>query len=118
MFKAASCGTPQICVTLSRGPSGNRNPLAPGHERFAKRRNIDKPIFFTSDRDGFLCIWAQRIGPDMHPAGPPFAVYHCHQRRHSLANIGGEVFQMDVGPNMIVFNRGDLTGEIWLLDPQ
>src|SRR5208283_2649480 len=77
----------------------------------------DKLILFTSDRDGFQCIWAQRIGPDMHPAGSPFAVHHSHQRRHSLGNISTELVQMDVGPRMIVFNRAELTGEIWLLDP-
>ncbi len=74
-------------------------------------------IFFTSDRDGFQCIWAQRIGPDMHPAGSPFAVYHSHQRRHSMGNIETQMLQLGVGPGMIVFNRAELTGEIWLRDP-
>ncbi len=94
-------------IPISDGPSDDK-------PRFSRD---DRLIFFTSDRDGFLCIWAQRIGPDMHPAGSPFAVYHGHQRRHSLGNIDGTMFQMDVSPNMIVFNRAELTGEIWLLDP-
>jgi serine/threonine protein kinase len=75
----------------------------------------DNLIFFTSDRDGFLCIWAQRLGPDMHPSGEPFAVYHFHQRRRSLRNLSS--FRLAVGPNMIVFNQAELTGKIWLLDP-
>ncbi len=75
-----------------------------------------KLIFFMSTRDGFRCIWAQRLGPDMHPAGSPFAVYHCHQRSRTL---GASIvdLQMDVGPNMIVFNQAELTGQIWLLEP-
>jgi Tol biopolymer transport system component len=75
-----------------------------------------KLVFFSSDRDGFLCIWAQRLGPDMHPAGKPFAVYHFHQRRHSLRNLK-EKFKLAVGPKMIVFNQAEITGKIWLLDP-
>jgi Tol biopolymer transport system component len=76
----------------------------------------DKLIFFISTRDGFRCTWAQRLGPDMHPAGSPFAVYHCHQRSRTL---GASIvdLQMDVGPNMIVFNQVERTGQIWLLEP-
>ena len=76
----------------------------------------DKLIFFTSNRDGFRCIWAQRLGPDMHPAGSPFAVYHFHQRRRTLGRSTTE-FQMDVGPKTIVFNQAERTGQIWLLEP-
>jgi hypothetical protein len=76
----------------------------------------DKLIFFMSTRDGFRCIWAQRLGPDMHPAGSPFAVYHSHQRRRTLGQSIAD-FQMDVGPNMIVFNQVERTGQIWLLEP-
>jgi dipeptidyl aminopeptidase/acylaminoacyl peptidase len=76
----------------------------------------DKLIFFMSTRDGFRCIWAQRMGPDMHPAGSPFAVYHWHQRRRTLGASVAD-FQMDVGPNMIVFHQAESTGQIWLLEP-
>jgi Tol biopolymer transport system component/tRNA A-37 threonylcarbamoyl transferase component Bud32 len=77
----------------------------------------DKLIFFTSDRDGFWCIWAQRLALDMHPAGAPFAVYHSHQSRRSLGNRERGGTEIDVGPNLIVFNQAELTGKIWLLDP-
>jgi len=33
-------------------------------------------IYFTSTRDGYRCIWAQRLNADKTPAGPPFAVLH------------------------------------------
>jgi len=75
-----------------------------------------KLVFFSSDRDGFLCIWAQRLGSDMHPAGEPFAVYHFHQPRRSPRNLK-EKFKLAVGPRMIVFNQAEITGKIWLLDP-
>ena len=76
----------------------------------------DKLLFFSSDRDGFRCIWAQRLGPGAHPYGEPFPVYHCHERRRSLKNLDTD-FAIDVGPNMIVFNQAELTGNIWLRKP-
>jgi WD40-like Beta Propeller Repeat len=49
------------------------------------RFSYDKPqfspdgntIYFTSTRDGYLCIWAQRLNPTTkHPLGPPIAYEH------------------------------------------
>jgi Tol biopolymer transport system component len=50
----------------------------------------DNMILFASRRDGYLCIWGQRLGSDRHPSGSPFALYHSHQRRRSLGNAGNE----------------------------
>jgi len=36
-------------------------------------------LYFSSDRDGFRCIWAQPISPGSPPsAGAPFPVHHLH----------------------------------------
>ena len=77
----------------------------------------DRLMFFTSSRDGFNCIWAQPLQADMHPIGVPFAVYHEHERRRALSNVTPPQVTIDAGPNMIVFNRAELTGNIWLLEP-
>lgn len=77
----------------------------------------DKLIFFTSDRDGYRCIWAQPLGVDMRPAGAPIAVYHSHQSRRRLENLDITPFEMSVGRDRIVFNQAELTGNIWLLEP-
>ncbi len=76
-----------------------------------------KLIFFSSDRDGFRCIWAQLVGPDMHPVGAAFAVYHSHERRRSFRNLRNSSFEIAVGPDMVVFNQEERTGNIWLLEP-
>jgi Tol biopolymer transport system component/DNA-binding winged helix-turn-helix (wHTH) protein len=76
-----------------------------------------RTIFLVSTRDAYWCIWGQRLGPDMHPSGSPFAVYHWHQRRRSLTNVPITSFQTAVGPHMIAFNQAELTGNIWLLEP-
>jgi len=93
-------------------------PVTDGQGGDKPRFSYDgKLIFFTSDRDGFRCIWAQRLGPDKHPAGDPFAVYHFHQRRRSLGNLSDTEFLVAVGPKMIAFNQAETTGKIWLLEP-
>jgi len=55
----------------------------------------------------------------MHGTGAPFAVYHFHQRQSSLDMrdlVGG--LEIAVGRNMIVFNQAEITGNIWLLEPE
>ena len=38
-----------------------------------------KTLYFVSTRDGYLCIWAQRLDPQTkHPIGPPVAFEHFH----------------------------------------
>jgi Tol biopolymer transport system component len=76
-----------------------------------------KLIVFSSDRDGFRCVWAQPLGPDMHPTGDAFAVYHSHERRRSLRNLDITTFDLAVGPDMVVFNQEERTGNIWVLEP-
>ncbi len=72
-------------------------------------------IFFTSDRDGFRCLWAQRLDPTTkHPAGPPLPVYHFHTARRSLLNTGVLRLEISVARDKIVFNMGEITGNIWL----
>jgi serine/threonine protein kinase len=74
----------------------------------------DHLLLFISKRDGFGCVWAQRLTRDMHADGAPFAVYHAHERRHPILSLDDGV---SVGPHAIVFDRQDLAGNIWLLEP-
>ncbi len=125
-------------VTFNATPNGQAEPsevfVVPFRKALAPRsewipvttgRGGDKPrfswddklIFFSSDRDGFRCIWAQRLGPDKHPVGEPLAVQHFHQRRHSLSNLPIGLFEMAVGPKTIVFNQAEVNSNIWVLNP-
>ena len=76
----------------------------------------DKLIFFTSDRDGFWCIWAQRLKPDMHPEGDVFSVYHFHSVKRSLGNAATARLELAVGSDNIIFNQVEYNGNLWLLD--
>jgi Tol biopolymer transport system component len=74
-----------------------------------------KLIFFGSERDGFGCVWAQRLRPDMHPDGRPFAVHHFHERKRPMG--AHSTVGLAVGPRAIVFSQRELAGNVWLLEP-
>jgi Tol biopolymer transport system component len=73
-------------------------------------------VYFVSERDGFRCLWAQRLDPrSKQPSEPPLAVYHFHNARRSLTNVGGVgLTGLGVARDKIVFNLGELTGSIWM----
>jgi Tol biopolymer transport system component len=72
-------------------------------------------LYATSYRDGHNCIWAQRIDPETkRPVGAPFAVFHSHNARLSLATA--TEFWMTVADSRIVFSMGERTGNIWMAE--
>jgi eukaryotic-like serine/threonine-protein kinase len=71
-------------------------------------------IYFTSERDGFRCIWAQRLeAGSKRPTGAPFNVFHFHTARRSLMNVGLGPLEISVARDALVFNLGEITGNIW-----
>jgi Tol biopolymer transport system component len=78
----------------------------------------DRLIFFVSDRDGYRCIWAQRLTADMHPEGDPFPVFHSHSLKRSIGNLPMGNLELAVGPGILVFNQAESRGDLWLLDPK
>ena len=73
-------------------------------------------LYFLSERDGFRCIWAERLDRQTkHPAGEPFAVYHFHHSQQSLSNLGspGKV-GLSVTRDGLLFSLAETTGNIWL----
>jgi Tol biopolymer transport system component len=78
-------------------------------------------LYFLSDRDGFRCIWAQRLNPaTKRPVGPTFAVQHFHHARQSLSRVGdyspGAV-GLSVIRGRIVTAMEERTGNIWASVP-
>jgi len=72
-------------------------------------------LYFVSERDGFRCIWAQRLDrASKHPLGPPIAIFHAHEARRSLGYVGWGDLQISVAREGIVFNVGERTGNIWM----
>ncbi|PYV17421.1 MAG: hypothetical protein DMG07_05885 [Acidobacteria bacterium] len=72
-------------------------------------------VYFVSTRDGFRCIWRQRIDAmTKRPVGSPAPLYHLHRARLSMMNVDIAALSFSVAPNRIVFSLGELTGNVWL----
>lgn len=75
-------------------------------------------IYFTSDRDGFRCIWARRLHPQTkQPQGEPFAVAHLHTMQLSMSNLSLAEFELASGQGRLVFPMAELRGNVWLMEP-
>lgn len=75
-------------------------------------------IYFVSDRDGQLCLWAQRF--DTHTrrmVGKPFAIEHFHGSRLAMQNVGLGFLEIAIARNKAVLGLGELTGGLWSLQP-
>jgi serine/threonine protein kinase len=71
-------------------------------------------IYFTSERDGFRCIWAQHVNPaNKHVVGNPFAVHHFHTSRRSLMNVGLGPLEISVTRDALFFNLGEIRSNVW-----
>jgi Tol biopolymer transport system component len=45
-------------------------------------------LYYVSTRDGWRCVWAQRLNPVTRGAeGPPWAVYHIHRASQALKQL-------------------------------
>ena len=77
-------------------------------------------VYFLSDRDGFRCVWAQRLDPARKvPAGPMAAVHHFHHARRSLQHLTRlDDSLFTVGSDMALVVVGELTGNIWMRERQ
>jgi Tol biopolymer transport system component len=88
------------------------------------RQDDDKPqfspngntLYFTSDRDGFRCVWALRLNhASKRPEGGPVAIQHLHNFTglYSLANNPWGVV-LSVARDKLVMNLAEPHGDIWL----
>jgi serine/threonine protein kinase/Tol biopolymer transport system component len=72
-------------------------------------------LYYTSDIDGFRCVWAQRLDPrTKRPVGEPLEIYHSHSVRRSLTNVDVPVFfELSLTADKLFLNMGETTGNIW-----
>jgi DNA-binding winged helix-turn-helix (wHTH) protein len=74
-------------------------------------------LYFTSTRDGYLCIWAQRLNPaTKHPLGPPFAFEHFHDaagRTAAVVSLG--ISDLTVARDKILINLPQRHSDIWIM---
>ena len=74
-----------------------------------------KVLYFTSDRDSYWCIWARRIDPEGGgPLGEVFEVFHSHRFRSRMPQ--GFSASLAVGPDKLIFNWIEDSGNVWMLE--
>jgi DNA-binding winged helix-turn-helix (wHTH) protein/Tol biopolymer transport system component len=76
-------------------------------------------LYFTSTRDGYLCIWAQRLDQlTKHPLGPPFAYEHFHNAQGRTAAFDQKLSDLSVARDKILINLPDEHSDIWITQIQ
>jgi Tol biopolymer transport system component len=108
-----------------------RNGLPAGREEWIAvtdgQHSDDKPqfsadgnkVYFTSTRDGFLCIWVQRLDPiTKHPLEPPFAFEHFHNTAGRSAASIQQWPDLSVGRDKILINLPQVQSDIWMTQIQ
>jgi len=94
-------------VPIASGPALDNKP------RWSPNGNL---LYFTSDRDGFTCVWAQHLNPaTKRPAGPAFPVLHLHGAVRSLAYSGSVKLEISVASDSLAFHLDENRGNIWMI---
>jgi eukaryotic-like serine/threonine-protein kinase len=74
-------------------------------------------VYFTSTRDGYLCIWAQRLDPaTKHPVGAPTAFAHLHNSSGHYAASAAWQRSSDlvVARDKMLINLPQMHSDIWV----
>ncbi len=78
-------------------------------------------MYFTSNRDGFTCLWALRLDPKTkRPMGVPFAIEHFHGTQRMYSGISeSNHMEVNVTRDRIITNLDEFHSDIWMvgLDP-
>jgi serine/threonine protein kinase/Tol biopolymer transport system component len=88
--------------------------------------NDDKPqlspdgntIYFTSNRDGFNCIWSLRLDrKTKRPMGAPIAIQHFHNSQRVYSGITRSIdMELNVARDKIVTNLDEVHSDIWMME--
>jgi Tol biopolymer transport system component len=72
-------------------------------------------LYFISERDGFRCLWAQRLeAQTKHATGKPFPIQHFHAATRSMMRLTTNWLGLSVASDKLFFNVEDVTGNVWL----
>jgi serine/threonine protein kinase/Tol biopolymer transport system component len=72
-------------------------------------------VYFISQRDGFRCVYAQRLDArTKRPAGEATAVYHVHRAALSMMNVDMGPLSIAVAKDKVVFSAGEMKGNVWM----
>jgi Tol biopolymer transport system component len=107
-------------VTNGPVPTNSWTVVAEGSnlERMSYWAPSGEAIYFLSERDGFRCIWAQRVDAATHrPSGEPFGALHMHQARYSLGSIPDvATIGLSIAGDQLFYAGFELQANVWLAE--
>jgi Tol biopolymer transport system component len=71
-----------------------------------------KILYYGSGRDGFICVWAQRIAGEGKSLGEPFAAFHNHTSP-DMKFYG--ISRVTAAPGRLYMMLGEFKGDLWSL---
>ena len=75
-------------------------------------------LYYLSERDGFCCVWAQKLDPQTkQPDGDTEGVYHAHRGRFTL-NLPRGNGTVAVAADKLVIWMSEATGNIYMATPK
>ena len=72
-------------------------------------------LYFRSKRDGFHCIWSQKLGPGKQPVGAPTAILHLHSAGLGISFLKATELSVAVAKDRLTVDLGKTTGNIWTM---
>jgi WD40 repeat protein len=90
-------------ITVSDDPSGGEPAWSPD----------GRVLYFHSKRDGFHCIWAQKLSWGKKPEGEPIAIQHLHASSFGMYFLKAAEFGMAITKDQLILNLAKGEGDIW-----
>jgi Tol biopolymer transport system component len=103
-FHGERPSTPAELVALTEGRAWDAAPQWSPDGRL---------VYFASTRDGYRCIWAQRLSASHRPLGSAFVVAHLHSARCLPTIMPFDNMDLFLGRDQILLSLGDQRGNIW-----
>jgi Tol biopolymer transport system component len=80
--------------------------------------NDGRTLFYNSRRDGFRCIWSQRIKSDMSgPDGGPKAILHLHKPTFTLSHYSNTALGLAGAAGSLFLTVDSAQSNIWAVQP-
>jgi Tol biopolymer transport system component len=71
-------------------------------------------VYFHSTRDGFPCVWAQKLDANKKPSGPAFAVQHFHNISLGTYLMRPNEFRITVSKDRLVLSLVKQAANLWV----
>jgi Tol biopolymer transport system component len=109
--------TSQIYVAPFRGSAIRESEWIP-ITREGGRNSAWSPdggvLYFHSNRDGFPCIWSQKLDTARRPVGSPQTVQHFHSVSFGTYLMNPQDFHISVAKDRLLLNLTKETANLWV----